>query len=171
MMKGPLCVLLLGTTLAGPAASAQAQRPGPQRSLPDAPRAPVAVVPSPDRRHRCEVVRDGAVRLDGRPVEAGAGRAVGRPVWRGDSRALTFLYRTPTALKLVVLPDLHAARPLIWRLPPFVAQATHVFWISYQRVGIGEAALVPRVVVSWTTTVAQRAVELLTRRAPRGYDG
>jgi hypothetical protein len=67
---------------------------------------------------------------------------------------VAFLYRTPTALKLVVLPDLDPTRPLVWRLPPQVHRASHVFWISTQRVGVGEAALVPQVIVSWTTTVA-----------------
>ena len=114
------------------------------------------VVRSPDRLRFVEVIADGRVRLNGHHPLAGPGRILGGPIWRQDSRALAFLLRSAHGLQLYVLPDLEAVRPLVWTIPPLAEKRVHLFWIAAQRVGIGPAALMPRVVVSWTTTTAYR---------------
>jgi len=110
---------------------------------------------SPDRRHRVELGASGQLQLDGQPL-AGAGKPLVRPVWRRDSRALALLQRGASGLELlVVLLDSDPQQPLVWSLPTVASQSCReVFWIAPQRIGVGEKALVPRVVVSWTTTFA-----------------
>jgi hypothetical protein len=112
------------------------------------------VVVSPDRSRYVEVFTDGRVRLNGHHVLCREGQLLGAPVWRRDSRALAFLQRSTIGLRLHVLPDLEATRPLVWTIPALAERQSHLFWIAAQRVGVGPAALMPRVVVSWTTTTA-----------------
>jgi hypothetical protein len=112
------------------------------------------VVVAPDRTRFVEVFADGRVRLDGHHVLNREGQLLGVPVWRRDSRALAFLQRSPHGLQLHVLPDLETVRPLVWTIPALVERQLHLFWIAAQRVGVGPAVLMPRVVVSWTTTTA-----------------
>jgi hypothetical protein len=147
-------IALLCLHLAGPARgqSAKHKEPLPKAKVPSA----ATVVRSPDRLKFVEVVAGGRVRLNGHHLLSGPGLILGGPIWRQDSRALAFLQRSPRGLELYVLPDLEAVRPLIWTIPPLVEKQLHLFWIAAQRVGIGPAVLMPRVVVSWTTTTANR---------------
>lgn len=107
---------------------------------------------SPDRQHTVTVTAAGRARVDGRAVQSGEGRVVGRPVWRGDSRALAYLQRTPYGVRLVVLQDLTTRRPLVWQLPPAADALRRVMWVGKRRVGVGARALVPRMVISWSTS-------------------
>jgi len=126
-------------------------QPLPRASLPALPLI-AQVLASPDRRHRVELTPGGGLRVNGRWLCAS--QALGAPVWRRDSRALAFLHQTAAGLRLVVLPELDAERPLVWQLPAVVVPRSQVFWISPQRVGVGAQSLMPQVMVSWTTTVA-----------------
>jgi hypothetical protein len=146
-LVGVICALGF---IAGPSAPALARRPAAAR-----PRWCPLFIVSPDHRHRVELRASGQLELDGRPL-AGAARPLARPVWRRDSRALAFLQRGATGVELrVVLLDDDPQQPLVWTLPGLTAQSCReVFWIAPQRIGVGEKALVPRMVVSWTTTFA-----------------
>jgi hypothetical protein len=138
---GAICAFVLtsGVVQAKPHGSSQPQAAG-------------IVVPSPDRRHRITLV-EGRLRLDGHPVAA-AGKPLGRPVWRSDSRAVAFLQRCPTGLQLsVVLLDVDPWKPIIWSLPTLADSSRQIFWIGPQRIGVGDKTLVPRLVVTWTTTL------------------
>ncbi len=107
---------------------------------------------SPDGRHRVEMGATGGLLLDGRPLGS-SGRPVGVPVWRPDSRALAFLQRSAVGLQLrVLLLDVDPLQPVVWSLPPQAERFRQVFWITSCRIGVGDKPLVPRVVVSWTTT-------------------
>lgn len=138
-LAGLICLLI------GSSGSARPHRPSSAGN-----RWPVV---SPDGRHRLERGAAGSLLLDGRLL-ASSGRPVGVPVWRQDSRALAFLQRSGTGLQLrVLLLDLDPLQPVVWSLPPHAEGLREVFWITSCRIGVGEKPLVPRLVVSWTTTV------------------
>jgi hypothetical protein len=147
---GVVCALSLGSVRAASPRRSPSSRP----ALRQAPRAPSWIVHSPDGRHRIELGAAGRVHLDGRPLSS-AGKPLSAPVWRRDSRALAFLQRGEVGLQLVVvLLDVDPWRPLVWSLPSLAGSSCrHLFWIAPQRIGVGEKALVPRLVVSWTTTL------------------
>lgn len=105
---------------------------------------------SPDRRHRATRARRG-VYLDGRLVWAG--RALTAPVWRRDSRAFAFIQRVSSFQLAIVVID-RRDPPLVWTLPPLIGRRPHLFWLGRRSVGVGNAPLVPRVVVSWSTGTA-----------------
>jgi hypothetical protein len=148
-----LLITLLALHLSGAAQGrSKHKEPLPKAKAPAA----ATVVRSPDRLKFVEVIADGRVRLNGHHLLGGPGRILGGPIWRQDSRALAFLLRSAYGLQLYVLPDLEAVRPLVWTIPSLAERQVHLFWIAAQRVGIGPAALMPRVVVSWTTTTAYR---------------
>ncbi len=152
--SGPLIIALLALSLAPPAHARSTKN---KESLPKAKApSPATLVRSPDRLKLVEVTADGRIRLNGHHLLGGPGRVLGGPIWRQDSRALAFLLRSSSGLQLYVLPDLEAVRPLVWTIPPLEEKRVHLFWIAAQRVGVGPAALMPRVVVSWTTTTASR---------------
>ncbi len=129
---------------------------------------------SPDRRHVARVTSKG-LWIDGRRVAVGM--ILRHVVWRRDGRALAFLRRTRHgALRLIIIPDVAGflvSRPtlpryvrgvswrrdddrLVWRVPAIAGRRPHLFWMGRQAVGLGPRALTPRVVVRWTTQLAQR---------------
>jgi hypothetical protein len=140
-------VLLAGS---GPAAAGAKDKGEVPRVKVDPPR---TLVISPDRRQVLEVSSTGRLRLNGQRVQIGPGRALAGPIWRRDSKAVAVLQLSSEGLRVIVLPELDAERPLIWNLP-LVEKNLFLYWISSQRLGIGTAALEPRVIVSWTTTAS-----------------
>jgi hypothetical protein len=149
-------IILAGLGLCVPALARERPHPATSMKRPLPPSIAARLL-SPNRRHAAEVTADGAVRVDGRRVSAAGDQLLGSVVWRRDSRALAFLARGASGLRLVVVPDLaETDPPLIWHLPPISDGARAVFWISSQRVGVGPRPLTPRIVVSWTTSYAAR---------------
>jgi len=147
-MKGPGAITLAVVFLCAPLAATAR----PTRGTSNEQRQVLKEVASPDGRHTAALTRRGRVMLDGRTVRSGPGQALAGPVWRRDSRALAFLQRTANGMQLVVVPGLDAAAPLVWLLPSTAATLRKVFWISSRQLGVGHNEVVPKLVVSWTTT-------------------
>jgi len=149
-LVGVICALSMVSASAAHPRRGPSSRP----SRPAVTPAPGWRVHSPDGRHRIELGSSGRLLLDGQPLAA-TGRPLAPAVWRRDSRALALLQRAGSGVQLVVLLlDVDPWRPLIWSLPALTGSSCRqVFWIAPQRIGVGNKALVPRVVVSWTTTL------------------
>lgn len=118
---------------------------------------------SPNGTHRVSVSRRG-LKLNG--IVRAWGAIVARPTWREDSRALAFIkrdYRHGYVLVVLQSHDGNEFHPhrrfedqMIWKVPYHVGKKPKLTWLTKNSIGIGPSLFKPKVVVSWTTTLAQR---------------
>jgi hypothetical protein len=103
------------------------------------------------RRHVVEVAQ-GAVRLDGEPVESSGGEVemVIAPTWRRDCGSVAWVEQQGTERRLIVVPTIgEGAQSLSWALPPRAGDE-RIFWVGRSRIAVGVAMLQPRAMASWS---------------------